>query len=395
MIDFKKIIAFGATLALTSCGGGGGSFSGLFSNPTQSNPPAINFSTNYIPVPNVPVPIAPAPPGPYWSIDVGEVDQNTGLYYLADKTNCGVDVFDAKANAYLTTIGPAKSPPTFATVNGTCASIGSPFAGNVGKGSSSGPNGIVLIGATKLYAGDGNSTIKVIDVNLRKVTGTIVVPGGKFRTDEGSFDSDDNIVMIANDSEAAPILTFINATTDTVIGQMVRADATGGMEDSKYISSLHRFAQAIPKTTANKNGEIDLIDPISQTVTNVYPLPGACGPTGISVGPKMHMVIACGDVSETFVMDVSSGAILATINQAGGGDVTSYDATSNKFFVTNSNNTSTGVKGGPLLPVTTVIDANTLFFIQNIPSEAHAHSVATYQGKAFVPLPSHGVAVYQ
>jgi hypothetical protein len=63
--------------------------------------------------------------------------------------------------------------------------------------------------------------------------------------------------------------------------------------------------------------------------------------------------------------------------------------------VANSNNTSTGVKGGPLLPVTSVIDGTTSFFIQNLPSEAHAHSVATYQGKAFVPLPSKGVAVYQ
>jgi len=395
MIDIKRLLALGATLAVCSCGGGGSSYSGIFNTPTKSNPPAIGFTTNYIAVPNVPVPIAPAPPGPYWSIDVGIVDQAAGLYYLADKTNCGVDVFDAKANAYLTTIGPAKSPASFLTVNGTCTSIGSPFAGNVGKGSGSGPNGLVLIGTTKLYAGDGNSTIKVINRTTRTVTGTIVIPNAKFRTDEGAYDPDDNIVMIANDSETSPLLTFINTTTDTVIGQTVRSDATGGMEASEYDSQLHKFVQAVPVTKTNANGEIDLIDPITQAVTAVYPMPGACGPTGISIAPNQHMVIACGNVANTFVMDVTSGTILATINQAGGGDVTSYDATIDKFFVTNSNNTSTGVKGGPLLPVTSVIDGTTSFFIQNIPSEAHAHSVATYQGKAFVPIPSKGVAVYQ
>ncbi len=395
MTDIKRLLALGATLALCSCGGGGSSFSGIFNTPTKSNPPSINFTTNYIPVPNVPVPIAPAPPGPYWSIDVGIVDQSTGLYYLGDKTNCGVDVFDAKANTYLTTIGPAKSPPTFLTVNGTCASIGSPFTGNTGKSSGSGPNGLVLIGATKLYAGDGNGTIKIISRTTRTVTGTIVIPNAKFRTDEGSYDGDDGIVMIANDSETSPILTFINTNTDTVIAQTIRTDATGGMEASEYDSQLHRFVQAVPVTTKNPNGEIDLIDPLSQAVTAVYPMPVACGPTGISIAPNQHMVIACGNVANTLVMDVSSGTILATINQAGGGDITSYDATIDKFFVANSNNVSTGVKGGPLLPVTSVIDGTTSFFIQNIPSEAHAHSVATYAGKAFVPLPSKGVAVYQ
>jgi hypothetical protein len=395
MTDFKRLLALGATLALCSCGGGGGSFSGLFNTPTKSNPPAIGFTTNYIPVPNVPVPIAPAPPGPYWSIDVGIVDQAAGIYYLADKTNCGVDVFDAKANAFITTIGPKTSPATFLTVNGTCASIGSPFSGNTGKGSGSGPNGLVLIGATKLYAGDGNGTIKIIDRSKRTITGTITIPGAKFRTDEGSYDADDNVVMIASDSEASPILTFINTITDTVIAQTIRSDATGGMEASEYDSQLHKFVQAVPVTNANKNGEIDLIDPLTQAVTTVYPLPVACGPTGISIAPNQHMVIACGTVANTLVMDVTSGTILATINQAGGGDVTSYDATIDKFFVANSNNTSTGVKGGPLLPVTSVIDGTTSFFIQNLPSEAHAHSVATYQGKAFVPLPSKGIAVYQ
>lgn len=395
MNTIQRFLALSTTVALASCGGGGGSASGLFSTPTLSNPPALQLTTNYISVPNVPTTTASTLPGPYWSIDVGIVDRTAGIYYLADKTNCGVDVFDAKANTYLTTIGPAKSPPTFATAGASCASIGSPFAGNTGKSSVSGPNGLVQIGATKMYAGDGNGTIKVINLTTRTVTGTIVIPTAKTRTDEGSYDPDDNVVMIASDAEASPLLTFINTTSDTVVGQVVRTDATDGMEASEYIPSLRKFAQAVPSTKANPNGEIDLIDPVAHSITNVFPLPGSCAPTGISITPDLHMVVACGKLGSTYILSAGDGSTIATINQAGGGDITSYDPTTDKFWVANSNNTANGVKGGPLAPVTTIIDAKTSFFIENIPSQAHAHSVATYNGKAFVPEPANGVAVYQ
>lgn len=385
----------GAAMVLAGCGGGGGNLSGLTSTPTLSNPAAIAFTTSYITVPNVPVPVTPAPPGPYWSFDISLVDNTTGLYYLADKTNCGVDVFDAKASTYVATIGPAKSPPAFATVTGTCASIGSPFSGNTGKSSSSGPNGLVQVSATKMYAGDGNGTVKIINLQSRTVTGTIVIPTATKRTDEGSYDPDDHIALIANDSETYPLLTFIDTTTDTVLGQTVRSDATNGMEASLYAPQLHAFVQAVPATKANKNGELDVIDPTTRTVKAVYPMSGTCGPTGIALGPNSHLVVACGDVGEMYVMDVTNGSTLAQINQAGGGDEAAYDAATNRFFVTNGNNTSNGVKGGPPQPVTSVIDAGTMFFIQNIPTEAHAHSIATYNGKIFNPIPSRGVAVLQ
>ncbi|HEX3464459.1 MAG TPA: hypothetical protein VHS78_10470 [Candidatus Elarobacter sp.] len=353
------------------------------------------FTTSYIAVPNVPVPVSPAPPGPYWSIDIGLVDPATGIYYLADKTNCGVDVFDAKTNTYLQTIGPAGGKPSFATVTSSCASIGSPFKGNTGSSSASGPNGLVLIGSTKMYAGDGDGTVKVIDLTTRTVTGTIVIPTAKKRTDEGAYDPDDKVVLIANDSETSPLLTYIDATTDKVIAQTVRTDATAGMESSLYIPQLKKFIQAVPATKTNKNGEIDVIDPVSHVVTAVYAMPGPCGPTGTALGPNNKLVVACGDLGETYVIDVTNGSTVAVITDAGGGDETAYDATTNRFYVTNSNNTSTGAKTGAAQPVTTVIDAGSARFMQNIPSEAHAHSVATYNGKAFVPLPSHGVAVYQ
>jgi len=381
--------ACGIAALLAGCGAGN------TNPPGPDRAPFVAFSTSYIGVPNVPVPVSPAPPGPYWSIDVGVVDQSTGIYYLADKTNCGVDVFNAATNTYISTIGPSGGSPNFASATASCASIGSPFSGNTGSSSSSGPNGLVLIGSTKLYAGDGNGSVKVIDLASRKVTKTLPIPTAKKRTDEGSYDPDDGIVLIANDSETAPLLTFIDAKTDTVIGQTVRSDATGGMEASIYISAMHKFVQAVPATKKNPTGEIDVIDPLTRAVSNVYPIGSTCGPTGIALGLGTELMIACNDVGEMFMMDISNGAILAKYDQAGGGDGVSYDARTNRFFVTNSNNTTNAVKSGPLAPETSVIDAGSRLYIEGIPSEAHAHSVATYNGKAFVPLPSHGVAVYQ
>ncbi len=393
-----RLAALGAMLALCACGGtnnsqnGGGG--GIFNGGTISTPISPTFSTSYIATPNVPTTTAATLPGPYWSIDVSTVDAASGLLYLSDKTNCGVDVYDLNANAYVTTIGPTTAPPAFGKAGASCASIGSIFQGNTGKSTTSGPNGLVRVGS-KLYAGDGNGTIKVINLATRAVTGTIVIPGATFRTDEGSFDPDDNVMLIASDAETAgPILTYVNTQTDTVIATTVRTNATG-MEASYYSPSLKKFVQSVPVTKANPNGEIDIIDPTTRAVVAVYALPGKCGPTGIANGPQNRAVVACGDVSNTYVMDVGSGQFLATINQAGGGDGAAYDATTNRYYVANSNNTSTGVKGGPLAPVTTVIDANSSFFIQNIPSEAHAHWVSTYNGRAYVPIPSQGLAVYK
>lgn len=369
-----KYLALAALLAASACGGGGGTSgsSGLFSDhPYNAVPPTSSYTQSVIAIPNVPGTTA-------WSIDIGLVDGTGAFYYLADKTNFGVDVVDLNANTYVTTI----------SGTGKLA-----FQGNTGVSKSSGPNGILFVGTSKLYANDGNNTVKVIDLGTRTVTKSIAL-GGKSRADEGSYDPDDNIALVDSDSDSPVFQSFINTTTDTLIGTLKRPDATG-MEDSIYVSSLHAFVQAVPVTKTNKNGEIDFIDPVAETIRNVFPMPNKCGPTGLALGPNGELLVACSDPGETYILDIGDGHTLAQINQAGGGDQSAYDPATNRFYVSNSNSTSDGTKTGAPTPVFTVIDAGTKFFIENVPIEAHAHSLAAYNGRIFVPRPSLGVAVYK
>jgi hypothetical protein len=393
------LVALAATLTLAACGhsqdpvtGGGG---GIFNPGTISNPVAQNYSQSIIAVPNVPTPTTATPPGPNWSIDVSTVDQTNGILYLADRTNCGVDVFNIFTNTYVGTIGPTNNTPSFATPTSTCASIGSSFAGNTGKSTTSGPNGIILIGTTKMYAGDGNGTVKVLNLTTKTVTSTLTLTGAKLRTYEGSYDPDDNIALITNDQESGgPVENFINTTNDTLIRQVKVSTATG-MEGSFYSPTLHKFVLAIPVTKANKNGEIDIVDPTTGTTQSIFPLPGTCGPMGVAQGTANTAIVACSDPGETYIVDVGSGSYLTHTLQAGGGDGVSYDATTQRFFIANSNNTTTGVKGGPAAPVTTIMNAVTGYFIENVPGQVNGHTVATYQGKFYVPFPNNGLAVFQ
>src|SRR5437764_14615286 len=82
-----------------------------------------------------------AVPGePLATFDIGVVDQEAQRYYLADRTNKSLDIFDAKTDAFL----------------GRVAG----FVGQKESNDVSGPDGVVLVGG-EAWVGDGDSTVKV------------------------------------------------------------------------------------------------------------------------------------------------------------------------------------------------------------------------------------------
>src|ERR1700686_413427 len=102
--------------------------------------------------------------------DIGVVDAAAGRYYIADRSNKGVDIFDTKTNKY---VGRVEG------FVGVVMKDGKPV------GSASGPNGVALDAKNKeLWAADGDSTIKVIDLksNPPKVS-QIIATGGTKRAD--------------------------------------------------------------------------------------------------------------------------------------------------------------------------------------------------------------------
>jgi hypothetical protein len=116
-------------------------------------------------------------PGGLTSFDISWVDPSTDRYYLADrgsktKGTGRIDVIDAQQNKLLYTI------PS------TPAEIG--FAGNL-PGGVGGPNGVVAIPQlNQLYVGDGDSTVKVVDLAARAVV-AVIPTGGSKRADELAY----------------------------------------------------------------------------------------------------------------------------------------------------------------------------------------------------------------
>ena len=60
----------------------------------------------------------------------------------------------------------------------------------------SGPNGVLVIG-NEAWGGDGDSTIKVIDLKAMKIVDTVAT-GGKLRANELTYDPKNRIVIIGN-----------------------------------------------------------------------------------------------------------------------------------------------------------------------------------------------------
>jgi hypothetical protein len=101
-----------------------------------------------------------AVPGkPLTSFDISWVNPTRSEYYLADRSNAAIDVVSTSTNGFITQIG--------GFVGGVLAPTGNTFVT-----SKSGPDGVVAHG-NWLYAGDGDSTLKVIDLTNGRITQSI------------------------------------------------------------------------------------------------------------------------------------------------------------------------------------------------------------------------------
>jgi len=69
----------------------------------------------------------------------------------------------------------------------------------------SGPDGVVVVG-NQVWAGDGDSTVKVIDLKTNKIADTIKT-GGTTRVDEMAYDPKDQIFIGINNAEEPPFAT--------------------------------------------------------------------------------------------------------------------------------------------------------------------------------------------
>jgi YVTN family beta-propeller protein len=221
-------------------------------------------------------------PGGLSSFDISWVDSDSGRYYLADRTATKgtgrIDVIDTQTLKFLYTI------PQDTTGTG--------FVGNTGSGTKSGPNGVVAVPyLNQLYVGDGDSTVKVVDLATKGIIATIPT-GGTARADELAYDPLDHIIMIGNPNDNPPFLTFISTDTQKVLGTLTYLNQSG-LEQPVWDAQVRRFLISIP-ASGGSAGSVDRIDPISMQRTERLFI--ACSPSGLALGPLQRVMTACGNV---------------------------------------------------------------------------------------------------
>src|SRR5437868_1707342 len=127
------------------------------------------------------------------SFDISWVDPLTGHYYLGDRSNAAIDVVDISTNRVVSQI--------------------TGFVGFTGSNDTSGPDGVVVTAeGRELWAGDGDSTVKVVDLAAGKIVASIST-GGKKRGDELAYDPKDQLILIANNADDPAFATFVSTSS--------------------------------------------------------------------------------------------------------------------------------------------------------------------------------------
>lgn len=303
------------------------------------------------------------------SFDISWVDSSTETYYFADRSAASVIVIDAEHDTFVSSI-PG-------------------FVGDVGSGVS-GPNGVLVINRRgklgageghqrkELWVGDGDSTVKVVDLETNSIVDSIST-GGNHRADELAYDPTDKIILIANDRDTpTPFVTFISAETPRhVLGKLFYPQSTGGIEQPVWDPQRHRFYISIPSTTTYANGEVDEIDPIAMTVTQVFPIEHAAfaGPAGLALLPGQRLITSTG-----VVFDAKTGATLAEIAGVAGDEIW-YNPGDNRVYFGNE-------------PVF-VVDASTYQVITSFDAgDTHSIVADSENNHIFVPVTDVGVKVF-
>jgi len=342
------------------------------------------------------------PGDPLRSFDISFVNPHRAEYYFADRSNAAVQVIDTRHLTHKRALG------GFVGIK----------LNNMGAvdNSHSGPDGVVTHGRW-LYAGDGDSTLKVFD--LESSASTVAQPplstGGTTRVDEMDITSDGELLLVANNAEDPPYATLFAANGDrsfsavqkimkiTVDNAIIPAGEGLSMEQPAWEPRTGRFYVSIPQIADNPagctfggpkfcQGGLLVIDPHSSkqeygafdaaTNTGVLSL-SDCGPNGATVGPNANLMLGCTpqNVPTNITTQVINAKTKHFVEVGGltGSDEVWYNAGDNRYY-TGSNR----AKGGAGLGV---VNAETNFLIEKIPQGSNSHSVAadSKRNRIFVP----------
>jgi hypothetical protein len=347
------------------------------------------------------------PGNPLRSFDISWVNADRSEYYLSDRSNAGIDVINTQTTSFVRTIGGFMG----AKLNA---------AGAVNN-SISGPDGVTAHGRW-LYAGDGDSTLHVIDLEApaQSATQQIVSTGGTSRVDEMALTSDGTLLLAANNADDPPFATLFAANGDngtssvSVISRIsvdpaiVPAGFGLSIEQPAWEPGTARFYVSIPVIANNPpgcnygqlagaitcDGGLLVVDPTALTTASVelgafakHPGTGvvsltACGPNGAAVGAHGNVLLGCTPQNNpsnttTLVIKAKNGHS-AAISGITGSDEVWWDDGDDRYYTGSWR--ACGLPGGCPAPlggaVLGVIDGKSNLLIETIPQSQGSHSVA-------------------
>ncbi len=353
------------------------------------------------------------PGKPLRSFDISFVNPHRAEFYFADRSNAAVQVIDTRHLTYKRALGGfvgVKLNP----------------AGTAVDNNHSGPDGVVTHGRW-LYAGDGDSTLKVFD--LESSSSTVAQPplstGGTTRVDEMDITSDGELLLVANNAEDPPFGTLFAANGDrsfsavqkilkiNIANAIVPAGEGLSIEQPAWEPSTGRFYVSLPQIANNPagctfggpnfcQGGLLIVDP-----NNPKPVYGAfdaatntgvlalsdCGPNGATVGPNANLMLGCTPQNvptntTTQVINAHTKNFVEVGNITGSDEVW-YNAGDRRYYLGASR--ACGKAGGCPAPAggaaLGVVNADTNFFIEKIPQSQNSHSVAadSKRNRIFVP----------
>lgn len=305
------------------------------------------------------VQMIPVPGAPLAAYDISWVDPTRHHYYLSDRSNAGVDVFDTRTNQFVGRVGG--------------------FAGSTGSNDTSGPDGLVADG-DRVYAGNGDSTLKVIDVDTMQIINSVNT-GGQKRVDEMALDTAGQRLLVVNNADEPAFMTLISTKKGNPIlfRNIVVPGATGGLEQPVWDQKTKRFYISVPELNGDSSQSgVAVFNPKTGAVEQVFNA-GSCGPSGIALGPSQQLLLGCAQ-QPSLIMSAETGAIVASIFQVGGSDEVWFNRGDDRYYLAARNN-----PGGPVLGI---VDAETNAWIQNVPTSPNSHSVAAdpRSNQVYVPL---------
>jgi len=291
-----------------------------------------------------------------FSFDISFVDQSTGDYFLADRSNKAVE--RVSAESVVTQIRPTGVHPGFAGFV--------PCTPPAGANDCAGPNGVVAA-FPWLFVTDAPSRVLSFDLRTNPpttvsecTTKTVMGVPEPTRADELAYDPKDGLILAINNAASPPFGTLVSVNKMTgalTCGANIDytaangVDAQNGAEQPVWDPSTNKFYNSIPQIgPGGPNGGVIRISKkgkIETTFDITF-----CSPAGLALGPNNELLVGCNTIWGTdgslwtghvdqnahtaapqlVILDAKTGTILANVLGAGVGDEVWFNKGDNHYY---------------------------------------------------------------